>query len=83
MSRKNLGKLVPIKKTVFDKKKETSFERTYYIDPQKGRKKGKKETLTPKKLEKGTLNLKEINNYDDFAKQGIDPNAAKQFFCGI
>ena len=40
-----------------------------------------KSTLKPK--EKQGLDIEKIKNFDDFGRQGVDPAAAKQFFCNM
>ena len=40
-----------------------------------------KSTLKPK--EKQGLDIEKIKDFDDFGRQGVDPAAAKQFFCNM
>jgi len=85
--KKNLSKLVPIKKNVIDHRSNSSVERTYYIDPNKDKtkvrnKKNRAENESGGRRDKLELS-KNIKSFDDFAKEGIDPEAAKQFFCNL
>ena len=68
MAKKRKGRLVPIKKTVFDPRVGKSIERTYYINPDKSKKSGK---LAPK------------SNKETKQEGGIDINkyAQKLAFC--
>lgn len=112
MPHKNIGRLTPIKKNVIDKRSNTPIERTYYIDPNKqklkGREPGKGELEAPEKAKQSPepekitqpeksaqdtalkpkakntgIDLNKIKSFDDFGREGIDPAAARQFFCNI
>lgn len=88
---KSLGRLVPTKKSVYNKKTGSTSEITYYINPNKEQPKGKKakggnEESTPvakSKEDKSTLSLDGVKDFEDFGKKGIDPTAARQFFCNM
>jgi len=130
MPKKNLSRLVPVKRNVVNKKTGSVNDITYYIDPNKDAKKDRhrneadppnkdtdtltnvkkpndsKDTLDP---ESGADNSKKLNakdasedpatnntktgkkgdlfegvkDFEDFGKKGIDPSAARQFFCNM
>jgi len=126
MAEKNLGRLVPTKKLITNKKTGSINDETYYVSPEKPtpvkplkkeepnnvRKPGlgepepntnNKETAPaePVKNNPEEENLKNknepsskdstklptdfsnIKDFEDFGKHGIDPAAAKQFFCNM
>lgn len=102
MPRKNIAKLIPVKRNVINKKTGSTNEITYYIDPNKDKHKerqpGKKDdTTTPDNkapndnTKKEPLQVKPkgndpfngVNDFEDFGKKGIDPTAARQFFCNM
>lgn len=77
MAKKRKGRLIPIKKTVVDARIHKPIERTYYINP------NKKKATKPKEKGEPELDITKVKNWEDFDKQGIDSNVAKQFFCNF
>ncbi len=68
--KKNLSRLIPVKKSVIDTRINKNVERTYYIDPNK-HKSGERSPI------------EKIKNFNDFKSIDVDPKAAKQFFCNL
>lgn len=79
----------PVERTYYiDPDKDKHKEREHGSKEEQHSSKTKKEddpknksTLKPK--EKQGLDIEKIKNFDDFGRQGVDPAAAKQFFCNM
>ncbi len=85
MPGKHIARLVPVKKRVVRATKAgntSEADITYYVKPKEAKKgrvrlRSKDEGLERKKFMNG------IKEYDDFKKIGVDPEAAKLFFCRL
>ena len=79
----------PVERTYYiDPDKDKHKEREHGSKEEEHSSKTKKEdesknksTLKPK--EKQGLDIEKIKDFDDFGRQGVDPAAAKQFFCNM
>lgn len=98
MPKKNISRLVPVKRSVTNKKTGTINDITYYIDPDKDTLKkkahNKKETTNDDNKHKDSGNIQKdtdntgvpfekVHEFEDFDKYSIDPSAARQFFCNM
>lgn len=107
--KKNIGRLVPVKKNVVNKRTGSTNEITYYVDPNKDvkhnkphkvkdenadievnkrennalRKRGETEPDTTALPNDPRHEFNDVKDFEDFGKKGIDPKAARQFFCNM